>query len=75
KLFSTFLVKKLFIGNITIFISALALYSGALNINAFIIRRAFTSIKGTGIYIRLLIILLVNTNDIKRLKYLSFIRF
>ncbi|KJZ77792.1 hypothetical protein HIM_02969 [Hirsutella minnesotensis 3608] len=71
KAFGTFSSKKLFIGGTALFMGASALCGGAPSIDAFIVGRALAGIGGTGMYMGLLTILSVNTNDTERPKYLS----
>lgn len=71
KAYGTFSSKKLFIGGTVLFMAASGLCGGAPNINAFIVGRALAGIGGTGMYMGLLTILSVNTNDVERPRYLS----
>lgn len=71
KAYGTFSAKKLYIGSTTVFMGASALCGGAPDINSFIIGRAIAGAGGCGMYMGLLTLLSVTTDNVERPKYLS----
>jgi MFS family permease len=71
KAYGTFSAKKLYIGSTTVFMGASALCGGAPDINSFIVGRAIAGAGGCGMYMGLLTLLSVTTDNVERPKYLS----
>ena len=71
KAYGTFSAKKLYIGSTVVFMGASALCGGAPDINSFIVGRAIAGAGGCGMYMGLLTLMSVTTDNIERPKYLS----
>lgn len=71
KAYGTFSAKKLYIGATAVFMGASALCGGAPDINSFIVGRAIAGAGGCGMYMGLLTLLSVTTDNVERPKYLS----
>lgn len=71
KLFGLFNAKHLYIGSTILFMAGSALCGGAPNINAFIVGRVIAGLGGTGMYMGVLTLLSVNTNDKERPFYIG----
>lgn len=66
-------VKWLYIASIILFLAASAVCGAAPDINAEIVGRVFAGAGGIGMYIGVMILLSVNTNDQERPMYLSLV--
>ncbi|EEH37138.2 hypothetical protein PAAG_07694 [Paracoccidioides lutzii Pb01] len=73
RLYGLFDVKSLYIASVILFQGGSALCGGAPNINAFIVGRVIAGVGGNGMYLGVMNILSVNTNDKERPMYLSLV--
>lgn len=71
KAYGTFSAKKLYIGSTAVFMAGSALCGAAPDIDSFIVGRAIAGAAGCGMYMGLLTLLSVTTDNIERPKYLS----
>lgn len=71
RLFSLFNAKHLYIGSTIFFMAGSALCGGAPSQNAFIVGRVVAGLGGNGMYMGVLTLLSVNTNDKERPMYLG----
>jgi MFS family permease len=73
KLFGIYDAKWLYIISSIIFLAASALCGAAPTMNAMIVGRVFAGAGGNGMYLGVLTLLSVNTNDKERPAYLSLV--
>jgi MFS family permease len=73
KLYGLYDAKWLYIASCVIFLAASALCAAAPTMNAMIIGRVFAGAGGNGMYLGVLTLLSVNTNDRERPTYLSLV--
>ena len=71
KLFSLFNAKHLYIGSTVLFMIGSALCGGAPSLDAFIVGRVIAGLGGNGMYMGVLTLLSVNTNNKERPVYLG----
>ncbi|OJD18667.1 hypothetical protein AJ78_01363 [Emergomyces pasteurianus Ep9510] len=71
RLYGLFNIKFLYIASVILFQGGSALCGGAPNINAFIIGRVIAGAGGNGMYLGVMNILSINTNDKERPMYLG----
>ncbi|KAG2418430.1 hypothetical protein HFD88_001531 [Aspergillus terreus] len=71
KAYGTFSAKKLYIGSTAMFMAGSALCGAAPDIDSFIVGRAIAGAAGCGMYMGLLTLLSVTTDNVERPKYLS----
>ncbi|QSS49577.1 MFS drug efflux transporter [Histoplasma capsulatum var. duboisii H88] len=73
KLYGLFNIKFLYIASVVLFQGGSALCGGAPNISAFIVGRVIAGAGGNGMYLGVMNILSINTNDIERPMYLGLV--
>lgn len=71
KLYGTFSTKSLYIGSVILFMVGSAACGSAPNMNAFIVGRIIADVGGNGIYLGVMTLLSVKTNDKERPAYLG----
>lgn len=73
KLYGLFNAKTLYIGSVLLFMVGSAVCGAAPSIDAFIIGRVIAGAGGNGMYLGVMTLLSVNTNDKERPMYLSLV--
>lgn len=73
KLFTLYNAKQLYVASSVLFLAASALCGGAPSMSAMIVGRVFAGAGGNGMYLGVLTLLSVNTNDQERPAYLSLV--
>lgn len=71
KLFGLYNAKSLYIGSTVLFMAGSALCGGAPNMNAIIVGRVIAGVGGNGMYLGVMTLISVNTNDKERPMYLG----
>ncbi len=71
KLYGIFDAKSLYLGSVILFMAGSALCGGAPNMNAFIVGRVIAGVRGNGMYLGVMTLLSVKTNDKERPMYLG----
>lgn len=71
KLFGLYNAKWLYIGSSVLFMAGSALCGGAPNMNAIIVGRVIAGVGGNGMYLGVMTLISVNTNDKERPMYLG----
>ena len=66
-----FNAKSLYLGSVILFMAGSALCGAAPNLNAFIVGRVIAGVGGNGVYLGVMTLLSVKTNDKERSMYLG----
>ena len=66
-----FNAKSLYLGSVILFMAGSALCGAAPNMNAFIVGRVIAGVGGNGVYLGVMTLLSVKTNDQERPMYLG----
>ena len=71
KLYGMFNAKNLYLGSVILFMVGSALFGAAPNSNSFLVGRVIAGVGGNGMYLGVMTLLSVKTNDKERPMYLG----